>query len=470
MYKHNHPKIDGLILFRASCVGGHLEVAQWLYQILRIDPPDVMPYHNGIFEDSCSNGHLNIAKWLKHSFNLNDVSVNVPFINCCRSGDLNMVKWLYQNYNIDLEDTCHSQFYDYISIEHNHDHDHDMIVEPSRNTLELAFMFSCTNKHLDVAQWLYTSITKCHIRVIDCIGTIFRYCCINDYFCVVQWLHQKFIINDPKILRDSFCLACSRGHIEIAKWLYCTYNVKLTPKHQITTFGDTCINGHLQVAKWLQVLFQITRQQLIEHMPIFEQTCGTGQLEVLKWLYITFNITSSDVISTKSFELSCTKAHLNTTQWLYKNFDIVSQFTPEYECKIFKSACIYGRLETAQWLYNTLNISRHLTPKYEYKIFKSACKYRQLETSRWLYTVLNIENINDKINKIFISCIKFDQTCDEDRLLSIIQWIYNHFKSYLIVNTEDLEQTFRFGCPEMVKWLQQTFNMTPIHRWSSYEP
>ena len=53
--------------FRVSCRSGHLDVAQWLYNISK-QPPykmfDIRAYDDQTFEQSCDKGQLNVAQWL----------------------------------------------------------------------------------------------------------------------------------------------------------------------------------------------------------------------------------------------------------------------------------------------------------------------------------------------------------------------------------------------------------------------
>ena len=49
-----------------SCENGHINIAQWLYEISIQDnqPIDIHANDEDAFCLSCENGHINIAQWL----------------------------------------------------------------------------------------------------------------------------------------------------------------------------------------------------------------------------------------------------------------------------------------------------------------------------------------------------------------------------------------------------------------------
>lgn len=152
-------------VFREACLGGHLDVAQWL---LSIKPDiDVSAWGESAFSNACSNGHLEVAQWLmsiKPSIDVSAENENA-FRKACLGGHLEVARWLCFTY--------------YVSISAEND---------------LAFRGACSNGHLDVAQWLCNvgEYIDFKIDVEACDDMAFRHSCVNNHLNVAQWLCSLF--------------------------------------------------------------------------------------------------------------------------------------------------------------------------------------------------------------------------------------------------------------------------------------
>jgi hypothetical protein len=91
--------------FVQCCANGHLEIAQWFYNIA--NKKKLFEYKEMIFKKCCRNGHLEVAKWLLVEYptiNINEISHDFfsssssPFIDCCENGHIEMTDWLLVNY------------------------------------------------------------------------------------------------------------------------------------------------------------------------------------------------------------------------------------------------------------------------------------------------------------------------------------------------------------------------------------
>src|SRR5438132_1360584 len=74
---------DAKFTFNMTCFNNHLEVAQWLYTLIKID------YKNA-FVISCENGHLRVAQWL---YDLIIIDSDEAFVEACQNGHLNVARW-----------------------------------------------------------------------------------------------------------------------------------------------------------------------------------------------------------------------------------------------------------------------------------------------------------------------------------------------------------------------------------------
>ena len=131
--------------FHWACNLGHLEMAQWLFQISkeRGHYINISAINDWVFRVVCGNGHLHVAQWLlqiKPDINISAKNEEA-FRWACFYDYLAVAQWLFQvskergkTINISAED-------------------------------EYAFRWSCINGHLAVAQWLQS--LKPYLYVIN---------------------------------------------------------------------------------------------------------------------------------------------------------------------------------------------------------------------------------------------------------------------------------------------------------------
>ena len=204
-------------LFNYLCKNGHLEDAQWLYQIK--PSINISANNEEAFRFACHSGHLQVAQWL---YEIKPISIKNRNINIIER----VSRWLY-----------------YFIIQNN------CVLNISAEN-EFAFRGACTNGHLEVAQWLY------QIKpTLDISEEAFRNACYGGHLEVAQWLYQiKPTLNISECNEYAFQCACGNGHLLVAQWLY-----QVKPTLDISAdnefaFLSACVNGHIQVAQWLQSL------------------------------------------------------------------------------------------------------------------------------------------------------------------------------------------------------------------------
>jgi ankyrin repeat protein len=156
-----------------ACESGHLEVAQWLYQI----NPDNAEF---AFQKACINGNLDFAKWLLEVKPTIDISSHddYAFRWVCKYGNLELAQWLL-NVKPDIDISANN---------------------------EEAFREACYNKHLEVAKWLLEVKPTIDISVFD--HRAFRLACTysNNSFEIAKWLQslnpEKYVIEtkDNKVV------------------------------------------------------------------------------------------------------------------------------------------------------------------------------------------------------------------------------------------------------------------------------
>jgi hypothetical protein len=109
-----------------ACHYGHLEIAQWLYEIT--PTLDISTEHEYAFRVACHYGHLCVAQWLYRVKPTLDISAvnEYAFRYACCFGHLELAQWLYES-----KPTLNISVYN-----------------------EEAFREACRNGHLQVAQWI----------------------------------------------------------------------------------------------------------------------------------------------------------------------------------------------------------------------------------------------------------------------------------------------------------------------------
>jgi hypothetical protein len=126
-------------IFRLCCSSGHLEVAQWLFELDH--KIDIHVYNECVFKCVCGNGHLKVAQWLfelDHKIDIHVCEESI-FRRTCDYGHLEVAKWLFElDHKIDI-------------------HVHD----------EQAFRFACSNGHFEIARWLFELDHKIDIHMYN---------------------------------------------------------------------------------------------------------------------------------------------------------------------------------------------------------------------------------------------------------------------------------------------------------------
>jgi len=155
------------------------------------------------------------------------------FIVICGYGFLETAQWLYNSENIDIH-----------------------------YENELAFRYSCLDRHLDLAKWLI-EISKENGKIINIHVNneeVFRKSCNNGDLEVAKWLFEISKENNDMINihandEEAFIWCCLDEDIEMAKWLV-----------EISKENDEIINIH-------------TKNEMI-----FRLSCFSGFIEIVKWL------------------------------------------------------------------------------------------------------------------------------------------------------------------------------------------
>jgi hypothetical protein len=220
--------------FIQLCKDGDLVKAQECYQL---NP--TIDISEEVFCWTCYNGHLEVAQWLFQISKKKEQPINISafnehaFCHACRYGHLELAQWLFQ-----------------VSKEKGQP------INISVNNEE-AFRWACMKGHLHVAQWLLQ--IKPDIDISAYNFQAFRNACYNTHLEVSQWLWLFLRTTiDIQMIEQHFRFACQYGDLEIAQWLYQISKEKgqdiNISDFEEYAFRRSCQYGHLHVAQWIQSL------------------------------------------------------------------------------------------------------------------------------------------------------------------------------------------------------------------------
>ena len=166
----------------------------------------------------------------------------------------------------------------------------------------------------------------------------------------------------------AFCVACEKGHLEFAQWLY---EIKPTRDFSKLTYEEafrwSCMNGDLLAAQWLCQIRPALNEYGNEN--IFNNICAYGHLQVAQWMYQIKPTIDISADNEQAFRSACLYGHLQVAQWLLDiqpTLDISAD-----DDDAFRIAYYDGQLHIAQWLQSIcpdrylLTIENHKMTHYQ---------------------------------------------------------------------------------------------------------
>ncbi len=147
------------------------------------------------------------------------------------------------------------------------------------------------------------------LKYLPVTDTDLVYACTYNYLDIAQLIYSRINIRD-EVINLAFQIACQKGYLNIARWLYSLNRVKLSLKENTGLFYYTWKIGHINLAYWLHSLGNINDQEL------FFIAFRNANLGFLKLLYSSGNVDihfDDDIV----FYTACTIGNLNFAQWVY---------------------------------------------------------------------------------------------------------------------------------------------------------
>lgn len=543
--KNQWPNIDHRAkhdyAIRSACKCGHIDTIKWLIEAF----PDInsmceipnddnsdddndsgtnITSHLGYFSTYYGNASKNICDIIKSDhFEIVKFIYNQWPILYANLGGINAIElstkslcpdttiWLLDHHNDEFKEGWNNYIFEYFCekgygdlAEYIYNSWSNIDCKHENNS---AFVSACTNKNMEIAEWIITLyksvedlvsvIVYCYERSLDLMVTRIilhhrlrtlsikkKYQDIFDLqvkslsdraftskakFSVEKWTKPEIATCVNKT--SAFVHSCEHGLLDIALWLKSTWPLIDHRHGSDKAFRKACENGHIEVAKWLK-----SSWPMISHDNKNNYACiyasSNGHLHVLQWLmecfpqkdwhrhdiynkaycnghmaiveYMITKYPDIEKLYVNSFIIVCENGHINMVEWSIANIH------PSKDKHIFKSfdgACSFGRIEIANKI---LKRWPKLATEYDYGYtFAYACKYGYYDVAKWLDC--NLKKMSNK-NKTIDAA--FTGACSNGHY-DIVKWIYN--KRRFEDNTT-LKCALKYAC--IYGWLDLVRNIT----------
>ena len=443
---------EGYTPFMLALANQHLQIVRWLASI----DPDCVKTRNrekqSVLHYAALNGNFELASILIKSLNSSDKSslISSPdnngmtaFYWSCSNGHLDLSKWLLEEYK-----NCMSE-------------SDPLLHRIQDNDGYTPFMLALANHHLEIVSWL-VSIDP------DCVKTRNRekqsalhYAAANGNFEFASNLIKSLNSSDKSSLisspdnngKTAFFWSCSKGHLDISKWLLEEYKNCMSKSdpllHRIQdNDGDTPLmlavaNHYLEIVSWLVSIDpDCVKTRNREKQSALHYAAANCNFEIASILIKSLNssdksslISSPDNNGMTVFCWSCSEGHFDLSKWLLEEYK---------SCK-----------SESDPLLHTIQNNNGYTP------FMLALYNHHLEIVRWLVSI-DPDCVKTR-NREKQSALHYAALNDNFELASIlIKSLNSSDKSSLISSPDNNGMTaFYWSCLkgrlDLSKWLLEVY-------------
>lgn len=201
---------------------------------------------------ACEYGYLSVAKWLTDNFDIDRNYLSYEIAEgtienlatlwlTAKCGHFDTVKWIVSKFELTRENAL--------------------------ETAKKAFYLSCDHGNEELARWIADAFD---IQQMDYVNqkTPFVWACMRGCLELAKWMTDRFGIDKQMVAEEHFAAfnwACDFGRLETAKWLQKRF--KITFKDVFDggnncIFHNSCYRNDIQMAKWIYFTFN-----LIDHKP-----------------------------------------------------------------------------------------------------------------------------------------------------------------------------------------------------------
>ncbi len=197
---------------------------------------------------------------------------------------------------------------------------------------------------------------------------LFKQCCKFGYMKMARHINSFETIN-PHIDNDEpLILACSNGHLLLAKWLYHVvyeYECIFTSVYRNrldNAYTLSMLNGHTEVSKWLYEIIYSDDEYtfIVDYKGMFKNACKNNYLDMAKW--IDSIQTVSYTILNESLIIASVHGNVEIVDCIIN--DLIDEDNDEsidlgyMNYKAFRKACFKGHQNVAMILYYSMSIEK----------------------------------------------------------------------------------------------------------------
>lgn len=174
------------------------------------------------------------------------------------------------------------------------------------------FQLICETGNLEEVKKLYD---ENNINIHDKYETPLYNACIKGHLEIVKWMFT--LENKPNINSNVVIKTCYHGKLNIIQYLYSIDN-NIILNNIDMSFHESCIQGHLELAKWLYNSFDIKPNIHLNRDKAFILSCFFNKIDIVKWLLSI-----------------CDKYYVEIENGKIKNWKVKTELDSLYEKKEF---------------------------------------------------------------------------------------------------------------------------------------
>jgi hypothetical protein len=268
---------------------------------------------------------------------------------------------------------------------------------------ELPFRLACKRGNIDIIHFLLYNkeinvsinneepfLIACDTSNIQLLNIL-----INNNFNIKKSLYLDYNI---KITEHCFINACSRGNLNLLKWLYEYDNEMNISVCEEKAFEKACYSGNINIISWLLEIKPDINIR-INNDEIFIMTTYLGEIQASNiLLYHCKDFINYNNIN-KIFEYICNNGKYDILLWILNKHFI---YNLHLDFNKYCDKCIennYNKEFILLLTYNNINNINNINTINHYQLFIKACLYGNKILG--CYLLNNYDTIYDKIDDLF---------------------------------------------------------------------
>jgi hypothetical protein len=378
---------------------GNLKMVKWIDKIFHLVKKDIESYRCFGFSHACAAGQLEMLQWIqKQKFKVTKKDVVLkngvcfPFVRACEGGNLDVVKFVCKNFELTRE---------------------NMIAGH-------AFFCACENGHLKVARWIHDTYDMKRE--------------ISDFKEKKEMGKNPYVPEVVNKLCKSLAFTCEKGHFEVIKWLYRTFDLTRDVMEECNVYtAIMCAtrSGHLTILDWIKKKYfkfpyTYSETDILVIMDAFSEACENGHFDIVMCFHKSGIIGNRKFKSLYGFERACARGHFGLARWLYENYYENYDFNNRSRNEIrdvFFQICVNGHCEMARWFSVLFEINSEDVRYEKNKAFHCSCSSGHFEMVKLLCKRYDLTIEDFKSDK----CLGFWLLCQLGPL-KILKWLHRRFK------------------------------------------